>query len=76
MIILDLLMPDIYGLDVLKEIRASGLQMPVIIMSADIQDTTQQRCKEANATDFVQKPPKEEMLIFKVNKALKERINT
>jgi DNA-binding response OmpR family regulator len=76
LIILDLLMPDLYGLDVLKEIHAAGLSMPVIIMSADIQDTTQQRCRDANATDFIQKPPKEEMLIFKVNKALKERMKT
>jgi DNA-binding response OmpR family regulator len=76
LIILDLLMPDIYGLDVLKEIRATGFKMPVIIMSADIQDTTQERCREANTTDFLQKPPKEEILIYKVNKALKEGIKT
>lgn len=76
LIILDLLMPDLYGLDVLKEIHAAGLSMPVIIMSADIQDTTQQRCRDANATDFIQKPPKEEVLIFKINKALKERMKT
>jgi CheY-like chemotaxis protein len=76
LIILDLLMPDMYGLDVLKQIREAGLSMPVIIMSADIQDTTQQRCNDANVTDFIQKPPKEDVLIFKVQKALKERIPT
>jgi twitching motility two-component system response regulator PilH len=73
-VILDLLMPDLYGLDVLKQLQEAGLQMPVIIMSADIQDTTQQKCREAKAFDFMQKPPKEEIVIFKVNKALKERV--
>ncbi len=62
-ILLDLLMPEIDGLEVLARLKKQGMTIPVIILTADIQDTTKKRCLEAGAADFLNKPPKaEEML--------------
>lgn len=61
-VFLDLLMPDINGLDVLKKIKEEQLQSKVIVITADIQETTKSYCKEYGAFAILNKPPKEEEL--------------
>lgn len=72
-IMLDLLMPDMSGIDVVKKLHEKGIKTPVIILTADIQSTTQQRCHEAGVTDFLIKPPKEEHLIYKLKSLLSSK---
>lgn len=72
-ILLDLLMPDINGLDVLKKLHEKGVTTPVIILTADIQLSTQQRCREAGVRDFIIKPPNEERLINTLNVILSSK---
>ena len=69
-IILDLLMPEMNGYQVLNEIKEKGITIPIVVLSADIQDTTQQECFKLGAVDFVTKPPKEEELLKAVQEAL------
>lgn len=70
-IILDLLMPDLSGFEVMEQIKEKKLSMPIIIQSADIQETTQKKCYDAGIADFIQKPPKEDVVIYKIKKAIK-----
>ena len=62
-IVLDLLMPDISGLDVLKTLNEKGLTIPVVVLSADIQETTRAECLELGAVGFLKKPLHENELI-------------
>lgn len=62
-VITDLLMPNIDGLSFLNTIRKADTTLPVIMLSANIQDSTRERCLEAGATAFLQKPPKENELL-------------
>lgn len=39
-IFLDLLMPEIDGFEVLKTLRGKNIQIPIIVFTADIQDTS------------------------------------
>jgi len=70
LIILDLLMPSIDGYSVLETMQKESIAIPIIVLSADIQETTQNRCRQLGATDFIEKPPNSEALIYKVRKAL------
>lgn len=72
-ILLDLLMPDMSGLDVVKKLKEKGITTPVIILTADIQSTTQQRCRDAGVSEFLIKPPKEEHLIYKLKAVLSSK---
>jgi twitching motility two-component system response regulator PilH len=72
-ILLDLLMPDMSGLEVLKKLQERGITTPVIIITADIQSTTKQRCRDAGVADFLIKPPDEEHLISKVKTILSNK---
>jgi len=69
-IILDLLMPDIGGLDVLKKLKTMNLKTHVLILTADIQSTTRQRCIDEGVFDFLIKPPNEENILYKVKVAI------
>jgi CheY-like chemotaxis protein len=65
-IITDLLMPKLDGFDVLEGLQSHGSTVPVIVVSADIQDSTRDRCLSLGAKLIVNKPPKED----RVKKAL------
>jgi len=55
-VISDLLMPRMPGLELVTELRARGSATPVIVVSADIQTTTQAACREQGVWAFVNKP--------------------
>jgi CheY-like chemotaxis protein len=58
-ILTDLLMPDMDGFEFLSNLQAQQLKIPTIIISADIQETSRDRCLELGAIAFINKPPKE-----------------
>jgi CheY-like chemotaxis protein len=49
------------------------IETPVIILTADIQSTTQQRCRDAGVADFLIKPPNEENLLYKLKNILSNK---
>jgi CheY-like chemotaxis protein len=57
LVLLDLMMPDIYGIEVLRTIRATPnvADVPVVVYSADAQHSTMVKAQAAGATDFVVK---------------------
>lgn len=69
-IILDILMPEMDGFEVLEELKNRAQKVPVVIHSADIQKTTRQRCFRLGAFSFTNKPLKKEVLLQAVHEAL------
>lgn len=56
LITLDLVMPEPNGLEVLKQLRSNGVEVPIYIVSADIQESTKRACAEAGCSGFFEKP--------------------
>lgn len=69
-ILLDLLMPDKNGIEVLEDLQALENKIPVIVVSADIQESVRSRCLELGAFDFINKPPKKNRLQEAIHRAL------
>ncbi len=61
-IILDLLMTDIDGFGVLEKLKENKSAVPVIILSADIQNSTKDRALKLGAKGFINKPVNPETL--------------
>lgn len=55
-VMLDMLMKGMYGLDVLAKLREMDADVRVIVVSADIQNSTKDLAKEGGASAFVNKP--------------------
>ncbi len=69
-ILIDLLMPVMDGFAVLEALGNRQSTIPVIVISADIQENVRQRCLDLGAADFINKPPKEEELCKTVQQVL------
>ena len=69
-ILLDLLMPELDGFGVLKALSENSIAVPVVILSADIQDSVRQDCMDMGAFAMLKKPPKEEQIREIVKNAL------
>ena len=69
-IVLDLRMPGMGGLDLLRHLTASGARIPVIIMTANGDDDMRQRSLQAGAVAFLEKPIQGTVLIGAVRTAL------
>jgi CheY-like chemotaxis protein len=70
LVLLDLTMEDMGGLQVLEQLRALHPQARVIVVSADIQRSTSREASAAGAFRFLGKPAEPEELIEAVNAAL------
>jgi len=58
LIILDLLMPVMDGIETLQKIREQGYDYPILILTADIHESTRQKCLQLNVAGFINKPTK------------------
>lgn len=61
-VVLDLLMHGMDGVEVLRKLKEMNPQLPVIVLTADIQRTTRDLVKEAGAVAMVNKPVSKEQL--------------
>ncbi len=71
--LLDLIMKGMAGMEVLQKVRQMDENARVIVASADIQKSTQDLTRAAGAAGFVTKPFVESEILMAVDSALKER---
>ena len=69
-VILDLVMPGLGGIDTLKAMRAEGLAAPVIVLTATGGVEVVVRAMQAGAQDFFIKPASPERIIVSIRNAL------
>ena len=56
LILLDLHLPDIYGTEVLGEMKQQGVNSPVIVLTGHGTEDDRRKCLELGAYDFIHKP--------------------
>lgn len=72
-LLLDLLMPDVDGFDVLGFIQKNDIKVPSIVISADIQDTTRKQVESLGAFGFLNKPPQKDETIKVIKDAISHK---
>jgi len=73
-VLLDLVMKGMYGLDVLSKLRELDPDAKVIVVSADVQTSSHQLVTGAGAAGFVIKPFEADEIVAKVTSTLREAI--
>lgn len=78
LILMDMHMPVMDGLTACRELRRQGYSMPIIALTADVQQTQRILCMEAGCQAVLAKPVQSTMLFNKIAELLqlKARINT
>ncbi len=56
LLILDLMLPDVHGLDVCRQLRQAGQAIPILILSAKSSETDRVLGLEVGADDYLSKP--------------------
>jgi two-component system chemotaxis response regulator CheY len=72
LVLLDLVMKGMYGLDVLAKIREIDPAARVIVVSADVQTSSKDLAVSGGAAWFITKPPDRDELVAAVSQALGE----
>ena len=72
--ILDLKMPGLHGMDVLKEIRKLYPNMQVIILTGHGTDKDEEEARRLGGFDFLRKPADIETLVGKIKEAYAEKL--
>jgi two-component system alkaline phosphatase synthesis response regulator PhoP len=75
-VVLDLVLPDLSGFDVCREIRRAGHRMPVIILSAKHDEIDVVLGLEIGADDYIAKPFEIRELAARVNAKLRRQRTT
>ncbi|MDA5194875.1 sigma-54-dependent transcriptional regulator [Govanella unica] len=76
LVLLDLVMPGMTGLEVLRDIRPQNPSLPVIVLTAENSVETVVHVMRAGATDFLTKPASPDKLRRAVESALKVNVLT
>ncbi|MBL6929843.1 MAG: response regulator transcription factor [Rhodospirillales bacterium] len=74
-LVADVRMPGMSGLELQHEIKARGIDLPVIIITGHSDRNMALRAMSAGAVNFLEKPLNDEMLIAMIRKALGESPN-
>ncbi|MEZ5070210.1 MAG: response regulator [Bacteroidales bacterium] len=64
--LLDLLMPEMDGFDVLESLQDQGISFPILVISADVQKQVEEEVLELGATLMMHKPLDTEDLLEKL----------
>jgi putative two-component system response regulator len=75
LVLLDLMMPHVDGFTVLESLRAAAGEsfLPVIVLTADVNESTKLRALRAGATDFLLKPFDQLEVLLRMSNLLETR---
>ncbi len=74
LIVLDLGLPDIDGLEVIRRMRESGSAMPIIVLSSRTDEAGKVKALDLGADDYVTKPFGIDELLARIRAALRHRL--
>jgi two-component system, OmpR family, KDP operon response regulator KdpE len=74
LVVLDLGLPDRNGLDLLKDLREGGIDVPVVVLSSRTDEAGIVQALELGADDYVTKPFSMNELIARIKVALRHRL--
>jgi CheY-like chemotaxis protein len=63
LVIMDMQMPVMCGLEATRELRRQGYEMPIVVLTANVMPSDEQACIDAGCDAFLTKPVNRKRLI-------------
>ena len=73
-IVLDLKMPGLHGIEVLREIKKTRPKIQVIILTGHGTDQDEDTARKLGGFDFLRKPAEIDLLVRKIKEAFQEKV--
>ena len=73
-IVLDLKMPGLHGIEVLREIKKTRPEIQVIILTGHGTDKDEEEARKLGGFDFLHKPADIDLLLAKIKEAFQEKL--
>jgi DNA-binding response OmpR family regulator len=73
-IVLDLKMPGLHGIEVLREIKKTRSEIQVIILTGHGTDKDEDEARKLGGFDFLHKPADIDLLLAKIKEAFQEKL--
>jgi DNA-binding NtrC family response regulator len=73
-IVLDLKMPGLHGIEVLREIKKTRPKVQVIILTGHGTDRDEEEARQLGGFDFLRKPAEIDLLVRKIKEAFAEKL--
>jgi len=73
-IVLDLKMPGLHGIEVLREIKKIKREIQVIILTGHGTDKDEEEAKKLGGFDFLRKPADIDLLVAKIKEAFSDKL--
>jgi two-component system KDP operon response regulator KdpE len=73
-LVLDLGLPDMDGLEIIRKLRGSGSAIPIIVLSSRTDESGKVKALDLGADDYVTKPFGVEELLARIRAALRHRL--
>lgn len=70
-VVLDLHMPGISGLQVLRKLKISGLLLPIVVITAHDDPETREQCLSSGARAYLRKPLEDRLLLNAISAAMR-----
>lgn len=71
-IVLDVTLPEMNGVQVLQKIRDRDTKIPVVVATGETNDETRQQCQRLGVQEYMEKPVKSEALTAALHRALND----
>ena len=70
-VVLDLHMPGMSGLQVLRKLKAIGLLLPIVVITAHDEPETREQCLSTGARAYLRKPLEDRLLLNAISAAMR-----
>jgi DNA-binding response OmpR family regulator len=74
LVLLDIMLPDISGFEICKKVRAEGIKIPIILLTAKSEEMDKVRGLELGADDYITKPFSLRELLARVKAVLRRTV--
>jgi len=69
-ILLDMTLPEMNGVQVLREIRAINASVPVVIVTGETSSDLRQQCERLGVQEYLSKPPDYDEILSAINRSI------